>query len=116
MAQQRLWRFDYAVDRKGQKPAKIFWDNLSPNDQVKFNALFHSVAYSKQYHNDKRYKKLNTSEGIWQLRAGDYRLLCYHVGNCLILTNGFRKDQKRTDKRCIELAIKIKKENTERGK
>lgn len=111
MTQKRYWRYQYANNKRGRKPAEEFLSSLSDKENAKFQALMRQVAYSRQYHNKQKFKKLNTSDGIWQFRSGDYRMLCYQLGNCFYLTNGFKKDQNKTDKYYIDLAINIKKEN-----
>ncbi|MBN2513575.1 MAG: type II toxin-antitoxin system RelE/ParE family toxin [Sedimentisphaerales bacterium] len=115
MSQNQYWYFRYAIDSKGQKPAEEFFNSLSKQERLSFEALWRMVALQKQYHNDERFKKLNTSEGIWQFRAGDYRILSYQSGSCYVLTNGFRKDQNKTDQTLIDMAIKIKKQDMKRG-
>lgn len=114
MSQTKYWNYRFATDSKGRRPAEEFYNGLSKGDRTKFLTLWNMVAYTDQYHNDERFKKLklSTSDKIWQFRVGHYRMLCYRSGKYIVLTNGFRKDGPKTDPTEINMAIKIKNADT----
>jgi len=114
MYQGRYWNIDYACIGNGQKPAKSFIENLDPASQVGFSALLRHVCDERVYMNTEKFKKLKNNSGLWQFRYHDFRLLAYQLSNTYILTNGFRKDQNKTDQSYIDLAIRIKNEDASR--
>jgi len=115
MYQGRYWKIDYARLTNGNCPVKDFIDSLNEREQAKFAILLRKVADVRNFNHIQKFKKLS-GRNLWQFRSDDYRLLCYQLKNIYILTNGFRKDQNKTNPKYIELAIKIKDEDMLRRK
>ncbi len=63
----------------------------------------------------KFFKKLKNTNELWEIRVeankGIYRIFCFFDnGNLIILLNGFQKKTKKTPKKEIKRAEKLKKE------
>ena len=108
----RHWKIEYACRSNGRKPAEKLWKKLSKKNLAIFIALIKRIADTQKIYHPNSFKKLRGKDDIWQIRSGDYRLLCYKWKNThIILTNGFKKDQTITDTTEIQRAIKIKSED-----
>lgn len=114
MYQGRFWNIDYATCLNGRKPAKEFIEGVDEKIQLGFSALLRHVCDVDVYKNENKFKKLKGDSEIWQFRYHEFRLLAYQLGNTYVLTNGFIKDQNKTDTNQIEFAVRIKKEDLSR--
>ena len=112
--QGRYWNIDFARRQNGRKPAKSFIENLDEQAQIKFKLLFKEVANNRVIANRQKFKKLHGYSNTWQFTSGDYRILAYRFHNTYVLTNGFKKDQKRTEQRYIKSALDIEYEDFSR--
>jgi phage-related protein len=111
MFKGRSCNLDFACCRDGSQPAKEFVDGLEVKDRTKFEALLRQLSDTGTLWNKQKFKKLQGDSGIWELRAGDYRLFCFKSGRTWFLTNGFRKDTNRTPPQQVKLAIRVMNEH-----
>lgn len=97
---------------QGDSPIDEFLDNLSSKHAQKVTWVLSLIEehdiIPKTY-----FKKLVDTEELWEIRiqsgSNAYRLLGFqHIGNLIILTNGFKKKSRKTPKSEINLAEKRK--------
>ena len=70
---------------------------------------------------EKFLKKLKGNEDLWEIRVraekGVYRIFCFFDdGDLIILTSGFQKKTKKTPKKELKRALRIKREYYENKK
>lgn len=54
------------------------------------------------------FHEVDKDNGIWEFVKGDLRILCFMIGNNVILTNGTVKKSQKIDQREVSIAIKCK--------
>lgn len=91
-----------------------FYKSQDNKTQEKIEYVFDLVRYEKQVL-AKFFKSIEDIEGIYEIRVittyKSIRILCFFDrGNLVVLTNCFIKKIKKTPKKEIKLAVRIKKE------
>ena len=105
MYQGRKCNVDYACRLNGKKPAKEFIESMTEKERIKLQLILRMRVDKGRVSNEQKFKKL---EGpIWELKSDKIRVLCFQDGKCWVLTNGFRKDTRKTRRKYIELAKTI---------
>ena len=57
-----------------------------------------------------QFRKLRDTDGIYEVKSGQIRLLCFHAGGALILAFGVRKKSDRLPRKDIRRAHDMKRE------
>ncbi|WP_176414768.1 type II toxin-antitoxin system RelE/ParE family toxin [Stenotrophomonas maltophilia] len=97
----------------GSWPVDEFLDGLSASDRTKVDALFALMGEKGRIANVEKFKKLEKSEGIFEFKSFQTRLLCFHApGGRLIVCRGVQKKKDKHDKQDIEFAEACKKKFT----
>ncbi len=113
MYQGRTCKVDWGCCLNGKKPAKSFMDGLTQAEQIKLSHILQKLLDEGKVWNEQKFKKL---EGpIWELKSDMNRLLCFKHGDCWVLTNGFKKDRQKTERKYIDLAVKVMTEHIQRS-
>ncbi len=91
-----------------------FYKSQDAKTQEKIEYVFDLVRY-EQLVPTKFFKSIDDYDGIFEIRVittfKSIRILCFFdQGNLVVLTNCFLKKSKKTPKKEIRLAIKLKKE------
>ncbi len=91
-----------------------FYKSQDTKTQEKIEYVFDLVRY-EQHVPTKFFKSLDDFDGIYEIRIittfKSIRILCFFdQGSLVILTNCFLKKSKKTPKKEIRLAVKLKKE------
>jgi len=91
-----------------------FYKSQDLKIQEKIEYVLDLVRFERQVPN-KFFKLLENTDGIWEVRVittfKSIRILCFQdKGNLVVLTNCFLKKTKKTPKKEIKLAEKLKKE------
>ena len=91
-----------------------FFETLKPEVKRKFNWTLQLISIIDKVP-EKYFKHMTGTSGIYEIRvevgSNIYRVFSFFdKGNLIILTNGFHKKTRKTPKKEIELAEKIKKE------
>ena len=102
----------FYTSAKGRSPIEEFLDSLSPKQARKVTWVM-TLVETLEFVPTKYFKKLEGAKGIWEIRVdqgGDtFRLLGFlHMGNLVVLTNGFVKKSQKTPDGEIELAERRK--------
>ena len=90
-----------------------FFETLKPEVKKKFNWILQLIATIERVP-EKYFKHITNSTGIYEIRvevgSDIYRVFSFFdEGKLVILVNGFQKKTRKTPKREIELAEKLKK-------
>lgn len=103
---------DFACLLNGKKPAKEFIESRTQEEQIKLSLILQELLTGGYVSNKQRFRKL---EGpIWEFKSDKNRVLCFLDGRCWILTNGFRKESRKTKRKYIDLARRIMEEHKSR--
>ena len=99
------------VDPRGECPALQFiWDlsETDPREFTKLLTLIELVRYHGLPKNPEKHKKLG--QNLYELKSGHYRLLYFTDGTPrrLILTHGFFKRTRKTPRRQIARAERLR--------
>lgn len=91
-----------------------FFATLKPEVQKKFNWTLQLIA-RLEIVPDKYFQHMTNTSGLFEVRvevgSNIYRVFSFFdKGQMIILVNGFQKKSKKTPKKEIELAEKLKKE------
>lgn len=96
----------------GSCPAQEYLDGLSAKDRQKVDNLFEMMGINGEIRNDTKFKKLEGSEGIFEFKSFQIRLLCFYgkgPPKKLVICHGVTKKQDKHAKADIERAEAIKK-------
>lgn len=107
MGKGRPYYLEYACCSNGKKPANDFLDDLDDKIKMKFFAVLQQLVETGKLWNKEKFKKLSGGSGLWELRVGDYRLLCFKLGRAWVLTNGFKKSTNKTRPQLIEFGERV---------
>lgn len=96
----------------GSCPAADYLEGLSPADRQKVDTLFALMGDRGEIRNNEQFKKLEKSDGIFEFKRFQVRLLCFHAKTSpkkLVITHGVTKKQDKHAKADIARAEAIKK-------
>lgn len=92
--------------------AQDFLNDLSPKERQKVDNLFEMMGINGEIRNDTKFKKLEGSDGIFEFKSFQVRLLCFYGKGSpkkLIIALGVRKKKDKHDKGDISRAEQIRK-------
>lgn len=95
----------------GTCPAAEYLNGLSPSNRRKVDSLFDLMGTKGEIRNKERFKKLENSDGIFEFKSHQIRLLCFHAKTSpkkLIITHGVTKKRDKHAKADIERAEAIR--------
>ena len=101
----------FVLLRDGRCETADFMASLAKQDRARIAALVQRCAASPQgplgIRSDEKVKRLN--DDIWELKAGLVRILFFLDGpGRMVLTNGFKKKQRKTPRGEIERAQRLR--------
>jgi hypothetical protein len=80
----------------GSCPTKIFLDGLSDANRRKVDVLFEKMGETGKISNDQKFKKLEGSDGIFEYKSFQIRLLCFYApGGRVVICRAVTKKQDR---------------------
>jgi len=96
----------FYADGRGRQPVNDWLQSMKTREPATFRKVYqllvmleergHDILSSGTSRND--IKKLKGTDGIWQMRVGENRVLYfYYSSNAIILTNQFKKKSDKTD-------------------
>ncbi|WP_267096224.1 type II toxin-antitoxin system RelE/ParE family toxin [Xanthomonas sacchari] len=91
----------------GSCPAQDYLDELSVSDRQKVDNLFEMMGIKGEIRNDTKFKKLEGSDGIFEFKAFQIRLLCFYgkgPPKKLVISHGVTKKQDKHAKADIQRA------------
>lgn len=95
----------------GECPAGGFLDSLSNSERNKMDVMFEKLGNTGSIHNREKFKKLEGSDGIFEFKAHQIRILCFFTPRReVVLAFGLRKKQDRHIKSDIQRAEKYKQD------
>ena len=89
---------------------------IAQSKAVKAKIIWTIELIEEVYHVPKTYlKHIESTDGLYEIRVSyssdTFRIFCFFdEGKLVVLTNGFQKKSKKTPKKEIEKALKIKEE------
>lgn len=91
-----------------------FFEKLKPEVKKKFNWTLQLIATIERVP-EKYFKHMTSSTGIYEVRvevgSDIYRVFSFFdKGHLIVLVNGFQKKSKKTPRKELELAEKLKKQ------
>lgn len=105
-----IFSIESLVTASGSSPAKNFLQSLPHKAQQKFAALFKYFGDTGSIRNEKKFKHLTNTDGIFEFKINGYRVLSFFfLGKRVILTHGFQKKQNKTPKKEIKKSEILKK-------
>jgi len=110
----------YAVDAKGDMPAKAFLDNSkgkdapSPQELAGLQQAFKVMAKHGKIRNTEQFKKERGE--IYGFKKYQARIAAFRVGDTWFLTNGFKKKKDKWPERELDRANRIRDEHMKRTK
>ncbi len=96
---------------EGSCPAAEYLSDLAPSDRQKIDTLFELMGVRGEIRNDQKFKKLEKSDGIFEFKSFQVRLLCFYAKTSpkkLIITHGVTKKQDKHAKADIRRAETIR--------
>lgn len=91
-------------------PVDDYLGGLSASDLTKVDALFALMGEKGRIANAEKFKKLEGTDGIFEFKSFQTRLLCFHApGGRLIVCRGVQKKKNKHDKQDLEFAEMCKK-------
>lgn len=94
----------------GNCPAGDFLDGLEPRERTKLDVLFQRLGDGPDLRSRTQFRKLRDTDGIFEVKSGQIRMLCFYAGRDLVLVFGVRKKANRLPKKDIRRAISMKRE------
>lgn len=109
----------FYADSRGRQPVKEWFLEARKKDKQAFQKAFQMFSYleangkliqtGKIVRDD--VKRLKGTDGIWQLRINENRVLFfYYSADSIVMTNQFKKKKNKTPAKEITLAEKRKKD------
>lgn len=90
-------------------PAGDFIDGLDESDRTKLDVIYQYLGDHGRLSNKEKFKKIEGSEGIFEIKIYQIRILCFFVpGRRLMLAFGLRKKQDRLRPADIARAERIR--------
>ncbi|MCH4827521.1 type II toxin-antitoxin system RelE/ParE family toxin [Planococcus kocurii] len=105
------------IDNHGSRSCQAWIDNLEKTDRIAYKKLNNELVYLEMFGKEmlkggnkpQSIKPLTDTDGIWQIRIDDYRVLFfYYESNAIVVTNGFTKKRATTPKGEIKKAKSVK--------
>src|SRR5690348_13160088 len=93
---------EYAVRKNGKREAKDWLEDQTPELQDAFDVLFRRLVNEGEIHNETQFRRLK--DEVWEFKRQFHRLLCYRLGNRILLTHRIKKAGGRG--KCPEPEIK----------
>lgn len=102
------------IDNHGTRNCQAWIESLQKNDRIAYKKLRADLDYLELFGKEilkgaprpKNIKPLKGTNGIWQIRIDDHRVLFfYYDGDTIIVTNGFTKKSNGTPPQQIKNAI-----------
>jgi hypothetical protein len=85
-------------DDDGSCPVEEFIDSLMASDRTKVDSLFALMGEKGQITNDQKFKKLEGSDGVFEFKSFQIRLLCFYApGGRVVVCRGLVKKRDRHD-------------------
>lgn len=107
---------EFLCDEEGMGEVRDFVDSLGKADRVKVDALVEMLAERGRISNVEKFKKLEETDGIFELKSFQIRLLGFWApGNRFIVCRGVKKKRDKHNPADIEFAEKCKKKFTGGG-
>ena len=113
----------FYADSRGRQPVYDWLKTIQQREPETFRKTIQLLSYleenghriaKKEIKRDD-IKQLKGTDGIWQLRINQNRLLYfYYAGNTIVLTSQFKKKQKKTPRNEIKRAERRKKKWVQR--
>lgn len=110
----------YAVDAKGDMPAKAFLDNSkgkdapSPQELAGLQQAFNVMVEHGTIRNSEQFKKERGE--IYGFKKYQARIAAFRVGDTWFLTHGFKKKKDKWPERELDRANRIRDEHLKRTK
>ena len=86
-----------------------FLNALDSSDRKKLRVLFERMGDFGVLHNREKFKKLEGSDGIFEFKSFQLRLLCFFVGDRVVICRGLLKKKDKHDKVDIAYAEACRK-------
>jgi len=103
----------WAVDVRGRRPAREFYDALDAADQAKMNALLQRMSDFGFIRNDEHFKKLE--EHLFEFKRFQIRILGdFRPGRQFVLAYGVRKQKDKHRPEDLRTAARILGEHDQR--
>jgi hypothetical protein len=111
---------EWAVDSRGDVPAREFFELLPTEDQAKVNALFRRLAEDGTIWNREKFRQLgekagSKGRGLWEFKSFQIRLIgAFRTGKRFIIAHGLQKKKDNLPEQEIKKAIRILEEHDSR--
>lgn len=93
----------------GSCEAEEFLNNLDKSDRRKVDVLFEMMGEHGKISNREKFKKLEGTDGIFEFKSFQIRLLCFLHLNCVIICRGVQKKKDKHDRGDISYAETCKR-------
>jgi mRNA-degrading endonuclease RelE of RelBE toxin-antitoxin system len=98
-----------AVLLDGEDDVDGFISSLPASDRRKLDVLFERMGEFGVIHNREKFKKLEGSDGVFEFKSFQIRLLCFFVSDRVIICRGLFKKKDKHDKIDITYAEACRK-------
>jgi len=95
--------------RNGSSESWDYLESLDQKTQEKLAALFQRMV-DLGFLSKNKFKMLEGSDGIWEFKSDEHRLLCFADGQVWVPTHGFPKSGQKTPKNQIKRTQTIRAE------
>ena len=90
-------------------------NGLTPPELTKLDVIFQLLGDGNGMRSRTRFRKLQGTDGIFEVKSGQIRILCFYAGGNLILLFGVRKKSNKLPKKDIRKARNMKREFQQEG-
>jgi phage-related protein len=102
---------EFFVAKNGEVLVQDWLNAQAISTRQKFAALFERLGDHGSIKNERKFKHLTGTDGIFEFKDDQGRVLCFFFkGRRVILTNGFTKKGAKTPKGEIERAERLKQD------
>ena len=96
-------------------PAREYLESLPLNVQAKLLALAAYIADEGRIYDKEKFRIVDKEERIWEFKPHQNRFFCFFVKDgILVITNGYKKEGQKVEKKYLDIAIECKKDHLAR--
>lgn len=111
----RRFQVEFYYSKEGQIPAKEYFDDMALPVQVKLAVLVKYIAEEGRLFDITKFRIVDQAERIYEFKPLEHRFFnFFYKGRKIIITNAYRKQSQKLDKKELAKAIKMKRDYEQR--
>ena len=115
--QSSRFQVEFYYTRDGKLPAREYFDKADRKVKLKLIALVELLTEKGTLYDKTKYRIVDSNERIFEFKPLHDRFFnFFHKGGKIVLTNAYRKQSQKLDRKALAKAIEIKKDYERRVK